>query len=111
MQALIQQVENRFAGEVVPNKAPVEGHEKSNGEVERAGQFVGGLARTLKEFLEICSGKALCKPPYGGLGIGVRSCLVYIVSPRQRGRNDRVPKAEREALENPFASLGRSGGV
>ena len=55
IQALIQQVKNGFTGEIVPDKAPVEGHEKSNGEVERAGQLVGGLARTLKEFLEIHS--------------------------------------------------------
>lgn len=53
IQALIQQVKNGFTGEIIPDKAPVEGHEKSNGEVERAGQLVGGLARTLKEFLEI----------------------------------------------------------
>ena len=35
-----------FAGEIIPDKVSVEGHEKSNGEVERAGQLVGGLART-----------------------------------------------------------------
>ena len=55
VQALIQQVKNGFTGEIVPDKAPVEGHEKSIGEVERAAQLVGGLARTLKEFVEINS--------------------------------------------------------
>jgi hypothetical protein len=55
VQALIQQVKNGFTGEIVPDKAPVEGHEKSNGEVERAGRLVGRLARTLKEFVEISS--------------------------------------------------------
>ena len=51
-QAMLQRVKNGFQGECVLEEAPVEAHEKANGEAERAIQMVQGMARTLKEFVE-----------------------------------------------------------
>ena len=56
--ALCDAVKNGWHGEVVPEASP-KGESKSDGEVERAVQFVHGLARTIKDFLEQRSGIAL----------------------------------------------------
>ena len=53
--ALCRAVKEDWEGDVVPENMPR--HEsRSNGEVERAIQSVSGLARTLKESLQIESG-------------------------------------------------------
>ena len=56
IRALCDAVKNGFRGEVVPEKAPKENHEKSIGEAENAVQQVHGMARTLKEHIEINAG-------------------------------------------------------
>jgi len=52
MRAVCMEAKRGFKGDLVPEKAPVEGHERSNGEVERAVQMIQGITRTLKEFVE-----------------------------------------------------------
>ena len=52
MRAVCMEAKRGFEGDLVPEKAPVEGHERSNGEVERAVQMIQGITRTLKEFVE-----------------------------------------------------------
>ena len=56
--ALCDAVKNGSHGEIVP-EAPPKGESKSNGEVERAVQYLHGLARTPKDFLEQQSGITL----------------------------------------------------
>ena len=47
--ALCDAVKNGWHGEIVPETSP-KGQSKSDGEVERAVQFVHGLVRTLEDF-------------------------------------------------------------
>ena len=57
--AVLREAANLWKGEVVPEGSP-KGESKSNGEVERAVQNMQGLARTLKEAIEI---KTKCEIP------------------------------------------------
>ena len=45
-------VKAQFAGEILPEPVPIEGHEKSNGEVERVVGMIAAHARTLRESVE-----------------------------------------------------------
>ena len=49
IRALCDSVKNGFRGEVIPEKALKESHEKSNGEVENAVQQVHGLERACRD--------------------------------------------------------------
>jgi hypothetical protein len=53
IRALCREVKYGFAGEVIPEEAPRESHERSNGEAEVAVQMIHGLSRTLKEHVAI----------------------------------------------------------
>ena len=55
IRALVKSVKDGWAGEATIEHAP-KGESKSNGEVERAVQNIQGIARTLREHLEIHSG-------------------------------------------------------
>ena len=59
IRALCDAVINGFRGEVFPEKAPKENHEKSNGEAENAVQPVHGMARTSKEHIEVNAGTGI----------------------------------------------------
>ena len=52
IRAVCDQVKQQLHGDIVPEAAPKERHEKSNGEAEQAVGAVAGMARTLKEFVE-----------------------------------------------------------
>ena len=50
--AVVRKLKETWAGEIIIEKAP-KGEKASNGEAERAVQSIHGLARTLKEHVEI----------------------------------------------------------
>lgn len=52
IRALCRAASNAFDGEVIPEEAPKENHERSNGEAEASVKQVHGMARTFKEMIE-----------------------------------------------------------
>ncbi len=52
-------MKNGFAGEVVPEMAPKENHEKSNGQAEATVKQVQGLVRTLREHVAFRLGEPI----------------------------------------------------
>jgi hypothetical protein len=56
IRALCTEVKNGFSGEIIPEVAPKENHEKSNGEAEATVKQIHGMVRTLREALQ-CQAK------------------------------------------------------
>eukprot|EP00973_Karenia_brevis_P094438 12422478-Karenia_brevis.AAC.1 len=52
IRAVVSAVKNAWPNDLIPEAAPKESHERSNGEAEVTVQQVHGLARTLKEHVE-----------------------------------------------------------
>ena len=67
IRALCNHVQGKFAGEIIPEAAPKEYHERSNGEAEATVKQVHGLVRTLTEFLMLKMGNKEIPPKHPGL--------------------------------------------